>query len=61
MRKDYFIMMSNQSGEAIFPIVDEDEDVMLFETHEAAHKLAEDHDFCKAFGYEIFCRGRGEY
>jgi hypothetical protein len=56
---NFFIMMNNQKGTTIMPIVDGDEEVMLFETEEEAEEIASLHPFCKAFGYEIFERGTG--
>lgn len=56
---NFFIMMNNQNGTTIMPIVNEDEEVMLFETEEEAREIAGEHYFCKAFGYEIFERGTG--
>lgn len=52
-------MLNSQNGQWIFPIVDEEDDVMLFETFDDAKKLADDHMACQAFGYEIFERGDG--
>ncbi len=62
MVKDrYFIMISNQRGDYIFPMIDDNEDVVLFSTFELADAKAKDHMMCEAFGYEIFCRGQGEF
>lgn len=67
MNKPYFIMMYNQQGTVAMPIIcndyDEDYDdegVMFFSTEEDARKLAMNHTYCQAFGYEIFCMGEGE-
>lgn len=63
MTKDFFIMMNHPNGE-IMPIVeaknDFDDKVMMFETHEEARTLADDHEMCSVYGYEIFERGGGE-
>jgi len=56
----YFIMINNQRGNAIMPMIDEEEDVLLFPTFEVAVKYAKNNMMCEAFGYEIFCRGQGE-
>lgn len=56
----YFIMISNQRGNSIMPMIDDEEDVLLFPTFELAEAVAKDHMMCEAFGYEIFCRGCGE-
>jgi len=59
MKNRFFIMMSSQNGDYVLPIVDEDEEVMLFETQEDAEACATAHSFCQAFGYEVFERGTG--
>lgn len=59
MKNRFFIMMSSQNGDYVLPIVDDDEEVMLFETEEDARRCGDDHSFCQAFGYEVFERGAG--
>ncbi len=59
MKNRFFIMLSSQNGDYIQPIIDEEEDVLLYPTYEIAKSLAEDHPACEAFGYEIFERGTG--
>lgn len=63
MSKDFFIMMNHPNGE-IMPMEetanDVDDKVSLFDTRQEAKKIAKDHSFCQAYGYEIFERGTGE-
>ena len=61
MKNRFFIMGCSQNDDYISPIIDEAEDVMLFETEEAAISCASDHPMCQAFGYEIFERGTGTW
>jgi len=56
---NFFIMMETQKGDKILPLVDDFDDPVLFETEEEAHRCAKEHDFCVAFGYEVFERGTG--
>lgn len=56
---DYFIMMNSHKGDYIMPIVDDNGDVVLYETEEEAIEIADNHYYCKAFGYEVFERGTG--
>jgi hypothetical protein len=58
MSKDFFIMMYNQKEGAI-PIIDENQNVVFFETEEEARKAVKDHYFCQQLGYEIFELGMG--
>ncbi len=60
-RNRFFIMISNQRGDYIMPMIDDNEEVLLFATFELAEAMAKDHMMCEAFGYEIFCRGCGEF
>ena len=57
--KDFFIMMNSQNGKMIMPIVDDDGEVMLFDTERTAIVCADNNPYAKAFGYEIFERGMG--
>jgi hypothetical protein len=54
MEKPYFIMMYSQSGKSAMPMVDDFEDVLFFETEQEARTCANEHDFCKALGFEVF-------
>lgn len=55
MDKPFFIMMYNQAGTRAMPITEGDDgDVAFYSSYKEAFDVAENHTFCKAFGYEIF-------
>lgn len=60
MEKMYFVMLDNQDGTMILPMVDGDGNVALFATERAAREAALGNLMGSAFGYEIFERGNGE-
>lgn len=58
MKKPFFIMLYNPSGEHAFPLVTGDDvfgcgDVAFFETFEEADEIAQNHSYAQAFGYVI--------
>jgi len=55
----YFVMLDNQDGKMVLPLVD-GENVALFQTVEAARQVALENPMGSHFGYEIFERGNGE-
>jgi len=55
----FFIMMNSQDGKKIMPIIDEEDEVCLYETYDEAKQLADNHHAASHFGYEIFERGNG--
>lgn len=57
---DYFVMLNCQRG-GIAPMVDENGDVEMFESFEEAKEVAEDNLLGDSFGFEVFCRGCGEF
>ena len=57
MNKPFFIMLLLPNGAT--PITKGEDDVYFFTTEEEARELAEDHDACQHFGYEIFELGTG--
>lgn len=59
MEKPFFIMMYWQNGKFATPIMNGDEDVAFFSTEMEARRVAENHEACQAFGYEIFEMGTG--
>ena len=61
MKNRFFIMVNSQNNDYISPIIDDAEDVMLFETKMEAISCASEHSMCQAFGYEIFERGTGTW
>lgn len=61
MENNFFIMMYHPTAMAMaMPITHgESENVFFFKTEDHARDLAENHDACQAFGYEIFEMGMG--
>jgi hypothetical protein len=57
MSKDFFIMLRN--GDKAMPIVDENEEVMLYESKLEAIEAMKGHIYAEAYGYEIFELGTG--
>jgi hypothetical protein len=56
----YFVMLDNQDGKLIQPLLDEDGmDVALFDTEHDAREAAQANAVGSHFGYEIFERGNG--
>ena len=58
--KDFFIMLYNQKGDRAMPITDEDDNVVFFESLEAAKEAMKNNPYAEAFGFEIFELGTGE-
>lgn len=50
----FFVMMYNQKGNTAMPIVNEDDEVMFYETEEIAREKMKNHPFASRFGYEIY-------
>lgn len=59
MLKLFFIMLYSQNGTKVFPIIDENDDPMLYESEEEAEEAMSGHPYAEAFGYEIFELGTG--
>lgn len=59
MKNPFFVMMFNQHGTLVMPLVNAIDDVEMFATEEEARSVAEKHPYCKAFGYEVFEAGTG--
>lgn len=59
MSKDFFVMLYKQNGDGAMPIVDENEDVMFYESEDEAIEAMTGHMSAEAFGYEIFKLGTG--
>lgn len=53
MEVKYFIMLNHPNRHPM-PVVDEDENVELFETKDDAENWADSSDAAQAWGYEIF-------
>lgn len=52
--------MNNQKGDCIMPIIDEDENIILFDSIEEAKRVLHTNTYLAAFGGEIFQLGNGE-
>lgn len=57
---DYFVMLNCQRV-GITPMVNEHWEVAMFESFEEAKEAAKDTLLGEAFGFEVFCRGCGEF
>lgn len=59
----FFVMLHLDNAHGCFvalPLVDEDENICLFKTSEAAARAAKQNSLGAHFGYEIFEHGTGE-
>lgn len=61
MSKDFFIMLHSQSGDKVLPIVDENENVVLYESEEEAINAMKGHLYAESFGFEVFELGTGTF
>lgn len=50
----WFVMAYSQSGEHIVPLVDDNNDPMLWDTEGAANDAASDNAFAHAFGFQAY-------
>jgi len=50
----WFVMMYSQSGEHVMPLVDENDDPILWDTEGAANDEARSHPFANAFGFQAY-------
>jgi hypothetical protein len=60
MDETYFVMIHNQKGNKILPLVDENDEVCMFGSIKTADHTAKRNIAAQAFGYEIFRVGCGE-
>lgn len=58
MSKDFFVMLFTQKG-GITPLMENDDDIAVFETEEEAREAANRNSLGVWFGFEIFERGTG--
>ena len=56
----WFVMMYSQNGQYVMPLVDEDENVLLFDSKEEAKDVGDMHHFANKFGFFV-CEVGGEY
>jgi hypothetical protein len=50
----WFVMMWSQSGERVMPLVDDNDDPMLWDTEGEANDAARDNAFANAFGFQAY-------
>jgi hypothetical protein len=50
----WFVMMYSQSGEHVMPLVDENDDPMLWDTESAAYTAAKDNPYANALGFQAY-------
>lgn len=60
MNKPYFVMLHNQKATTFVPLMNENNELLMFETYPKAEVAAENTLFGREFGYEIFKEGEGE-
>ncbi len=56
---DFFAVIHVPKGK-VMPIVDENDNVVMFDTLEDAIEVVAGHPPAEAFGYDIFQKGKGE-
>jgi hypothetical protein len=59
MNKPYFVMVHNQRGTAVLPMVEESGEVSMFASVTEAVDAANENDMAIAFGYDVFMAGAG--
>lgn len=50
----WFVMMHSQRGEHVMPLVDDDGEVMLWETEGEANDAARENPYANAFGFHAY-------
>ena len=50
----WFVMMYSQAGIYVMPLVDDNDEVMLWESEGAANDAARDNNFANAFGFQAY-------
>lgn len=50
----WFVMMYSQNGNFVMPLVDSDDEVMLWDTDGAANDAAKDNPYANAFGFQAY-------
>lgn len=50
----WFVMMYSQNGKHVMPLVDENDDVLLWDTEGAANDEAREHGYANAFGFQAY-------
>lgn len=57
--KEYFVMLNNQNGSLLIPLMYQDE-LQMFESVKEATIAAESSFMGKHFGFDVFRKGEGE-
>ncbi len=50
----WFVMMYSQKGDHVMPLVDDNDDPMLWETEGAANDAARENPYANAFGFQAY-------
>lgn len=50
----WFVMMYSQNMEYVMPLIDDDDEVMLWKTEGAANDAARQNPFANAFGFQAY-------
>ena len=50
----WFVMMYSQSGKHVMPLVDDDDNPMLWESEGAANDAARENNYANAFGFQAY-------
>ena len=50
----WFVMMYSQNGGYVMPLVDDDQEVMLWDTEGAANDAAKGNAYANAFGFQSY-------
>lgn len=61
MQKPYFVMFYNQFGTKLVPMLDKNDELIMFSTYEEAKFAASKTAFGEHFGYDIYEAGNGVY
>ena len=54
MNKPYFVMLRHPNGEYLLPLIDDDYEMVQFETFEEAETAAEGSSLGSEVGYKVF-------
>ena len=50
----WFVMMYSQDGNYVMSLVDDDQEVMLWDTEGGANDAARDNNYANAFGFQAY-------
>ena len=54
LKRKWFVMLRSQNRTLPIPLVDPEDDVVLFDSEESARKAGQGHIIGEAFGFEVF-------